>query len=302
MSEEIRCNCGLLIKENQIQNHFKDCSILYNYYIDLDFKINQLIKTYINSKDSLIIVRFLFKKVMQIFDDKLKDYNEIKDSSKGIITPNQLKVKTKEFELFDFSNTNIIDYNSPYENENKNNNYKNYVIEHIPVFYPEIKAKFKYLFYFFDVNCKMNEKISDLVERYKNNKFCPLLLQNAIVYPTYNGQKFDVDQTLEEIKYEVGDRIILNHLRNIDEKKAEENKKFLEKFIKLKTGHVPEYLNVNLPAFKIDENHYHEFVSNQSIFPWKCTICQTEFKEKEIRYYCTFCDINICECCHSKLS
>ena len=110
MSEEnIECECGIIISEMKFKDHFKDCSKLFNKYKDLDFKINKLIKEYIDSKESLIIVKFLFKRFIKLLEHKLKNYinniksgkesEEINSESKNIKNKLITPIETKEKKL-----------------------------------------------------------------------------------------------------------------------------------------------------------------------------------------------------------
>ena len=74
MDEDIFCECGLSFKENEFTMHFRQCKILYHKYEDFDFKLSQLLKKYINSIESLIIINFFFKRLIKIFNQELKNY------------------------------------------------------------------------------------------------------------------------------------------------------------------------------------------------------------------------------------
>ena len=75
MSHEIiNCECGKILGENKFMKHFKKCQKLINKYKDFDFKITTILKTYINNKDSLIIIKFLFKRFILLMDYKLNNY------------------------------------------------------------------------------------------------------------------------------------------------------------------------------------------------------------------------------------
>ena len=72
MSHEIiNCECGKTFEENEFMKHFKNCQTLINKYKDFDYIITNLLKSYINNKNSLIIIRFLFKRFMSLLNYKL---------------------------------------------------------------------------------------------------------------------------------------------------------------------------------------------------------------------------------------
>ena len=70
--EDIKCECGKLYKEKEFKNHFKNCIKLHEKYEEFDAKIIHLLKKYIISKDSLLIIKFFLKRFIKIFDYKLK--------------------------------------------------------------------------------------------------------------------------------------------------------------------------------------------------------------------------------------
>jgi hypothetical protein len=68
---EIFCECGLIFNENEFTKHYRHCKILSDKYKNFDFKFTQLLKVNFNSTQSLTILKFLFKKYIQIFDQKI---------------------------------------------------------------------------------------------------------------------------------------------------------------------------------------------------------------------------------------
>ena len=62
----IKCSCGIIYKLNEFINHFENCDLFYNEFKDFDFKIIQLLKQFINSKNSLIIIIFLLNRILKI--------------------------------------------------------------------------------------------------------------------------------------------------------------------------------------------------------------------------------------------
>ena len=70
--KEIMCECGQLFAESKFKTHFKTCKPLIDKYTDFDFKMIQLIKTYLNSRENLIIIKFFLERYIKILNYKLK--------------------------------------------------------------------------------------------------------------------------------------------------------------------------------------------------------------------------------------
>ena len=50
----------------------------------------------------------------------------------------------------------------------------------------------------------------------------------------------------------------------------------------------------------IVKEHQHKLVLCISIFDWICSLCKKRFYKKDANYYCSLCDFNMCQNCHSK--
>ena len=97
INETILCECNLSFNENDFLKHFKSCKILFDKYKDFDYKISQLLKNYIDSQNSLSIIKFLFKRFINIFEYKLKNYFNVNINSK--IIDNINNDKNNDFNL-----------------------------------------------------------------------------------------------------------------------------------------------------------------------------------------------------------
>lgn len=85
--ENFFCECGESFEEKEFKSHFKKFQKLFEKYKNFDFKISLLFKEYINSKESLIIIKFFLMRFMKFFDYKLKQLfkRNIPPSSESII-------------------------------------------------------------------------------------------------------------------------------------------------------------------------------------------------------------------------
>ena len=83
----IKCKCGYeIMAEKEIENHFKKCNYLFDKYKDIDCKISQIIKAKINSKEELIIMKYIFGRFIKLFDLKIKkhfDYKLLEEQQKS---------------------------------------------------------------------------------------------------------------------------------------------------------------------------------------------------------------------------
>ena len=48
------------------------------------------------------------------------------------------------------------------------------------------------------------------------------------------------------------------------------------------------------------KEHNHKLVYCITIHSWKCNLCNKKYDKKNARYYCSICDFNMCDECHSK--
>ena len=147
MDEDIFCECGLSFKENEFTMHFRQCKILYHKYEDFDFKLSQLLKKYINSIESLIIINFFFKRLIKIFNQELKNY--FTQPTINTININIKKIGKDSIKLVEYNHkfNNIIKEKKVSKEENIN------ILEKFTNLYPqnilldgEKKDIYQYLF------------------------------------------------------------------------------------------------------------------------------------------------------------
>ena len=48
------------------------------------------------------------------------------------------------------------------------------------------------------------------------------------------------------------------------------------------------------------KEHNHKLAYCISIFNWKCSLCKKNYGRNDARYYCSSCNFNMCNECHSK--
>ena len=195
----------------------------------------------------------------------------------------------------------------------------------------------------FPVKCKLNEKLSEVIERFKNK--CPQQLKEQLSIPIYKGLTINPEKTLSEIGIKNGEIILFIKTKKDGEtkKKKIENKekgheltqeelkqvkKWLEEYMAMKfmkmifkeenknnvinddniipldsRGSV-KFLDFILEKEKsgaiIVKEHEHKLVYCLTNFSWNCNLCNKNYEKKNARYFCSICDYNMCDECHSK--
>jgi hypothetical protein len=48
------------------------------------------------------------------------------------------------------------------------------------------------------------------------------------------------------------------------------------------------------------KEHKHKLVYCLTIFGWQCNLCNNKYNKENARYYCSICNFNMCDNCHSK--
>ena len=228
-------------------------------------------------------------------------------------------------------NNNLMNFNNFMNNINNNS---------------EIKFKFAFMMaQAFNIKAKPNEKLSDVIERFKNNE-CPNQLKQHLSIPVHGGQKInDINKTLSEIGIKNGDLILFiinkeenkgQKFENKEKKKPEltsdeiiQIKKWLEEYEAMKmisrclnnkkdnensndTNFIPldnrESVHNFLDFLKQKERigsitvkeHKHKLVYCLTDFKWICNLCNKKNEKCNARYYCSICNFNMCDECHSK--
>ena len=140
---------------------------------------------------------------------------------------------------------------------------------------------------------KSNEKLSDIINRFKNNSQCPEKLKNEIFYCYHNGSKVYMDKTLEESGIKDGDRILII----IKESKKDENYIEDEKEKNIENN---DLSLVKISSFGIIiKEHIHNLVYCLNTFNWKCNLCKIKYDKLKPKYFCSLCNYSMCENCHN---
>lgn len=142
-------------------------------------------------------------------------------------------------------------------------------------------------------NAKSNERLSDILNRFKNNSQCPEKLKNEIFYCYHNGSKVYMDKTLEESGIKDGDRILII----IKESKKDENDIEDEKEKNIENN---DLSLVKISSFGIIiKEHIHNLVYCLNTFNWKCNLCKIKYDKLKPKYFCSLCNYSMCENCYN---
>ena len=166
----------------------------------------------------------------------------------------------------------------------------------------EISMKFTFMgaqVYF--VKAKFNEKISDVIQRFKISQ-CPEDLKNQLKTPIHAGTKINIEKTISELGIKNGDIILFINDNKDDDRELtpEERQKVEELLIKLEKLFLLFAILGEQKENPIKE-HNHKLVLCLTIFDWKCNICNKNYNKTSPKFYCSLCDFNMCcECYTSK--
>jgi len=142
----------------------------------------------------------------------------------------------------------------------------------------------------FDVSGKPNDKLSSLINKFKN-KQCPDKLKDHLNLCLHFGYKLDIEKTLRELGIKNGARILfvvkqINNDNDNDDKKEKKN------------SHNNDLAQLS-PSGIIIKEHIHNLVYCLNNFSWKCNLCKGKYEKKSPKYYCSICNFSLCEKCHA---
>ena len=147
------------------------------------------------------------------------------------------------------------------------------------------------------------------------------------------GKEIDIDKTILELNFIDNQAILFIVQQNIDEDIKEVKKKYelkedeikqikkwiieykynhilnidnngkLENFEDKKLEDSKKLENIRKQekrCFIIIKEHPHKLIYCISLLNWDCSLCKEKFKKEDAKYYCSLCDFNMCDKCHSK--
>jgi hypothetical protein len=152
------------------------------------------------------------------------------------------------------------------------------------------------------VKANPNEKISTIIERFKNRQ-CPEELKIQLNNPYHSGQKIKKQQknkTLSQLNIKNNDIILFtmedNNEENDDRELTQGEKLTLKNLVK----GIETFANIiSILANKNVKEHNHYLVYLITDFNWKCNLCNTSNNKNTPRYYCSLCNFNMCKECYA---
>lgn len=72
LEKEIRCKCGVVMPEEEFSSHFKKCTDFKKGFRKFDESFSNLLKTFSEPKDNLLILRFLLRQYIVVLTKKIK--------------------------------------------------------------------------------------------------------------------------------------------------------------------------------------------------------------------------------------
>jgi len=171
----------------------------------------------------------------------------------------------------------------------------------------------------FFIDCKNEEKLSDIINRFKEINNIKEPMNIAIT----NGDKIkDKEKKLNELGIENNQLILfISQIKNNEKEIIEKKKQFhltedekiqLKKWLKEykenkiinKEKDIDSFFKYTKQKEKISsidvKEHPHKLVYCISILNWKCSLCDINYTKEKAKYYCCICDFNMCDKCHTK--
>jgi len=171
----------------------------------------------------------------------------------------------------------------------------------------------------FFIDCKNEEKLSDIINRFKEINNIKEPMNIAIT----NGDKIkDKEKKLNELGIENNQLILfISQIKNNEKEIIEKKKQFhltedekiqLKKWLKEykenkiinKEKDIDSFFKYTKQKEKISsidvKEHPHKLVYCISILNWKCSLCNINYTKEKAKYYCCICDFNMCDKCHTK--
>ena len=69
----IKCKCNNKFKESEFKSHFAKCPQFKEHFSNFDYKLSELIKTYSEPKENLILINYLLKLYVVVVEKKIKE-------------------------------------------------------------------------------------------------------------------------------------------------------------------------------------------------------------------------------------
>ena len=237
-----------------------------------------------------------------------------------------------------FNNFNNNNFNASFNNNNIDNNplrkFNSAEITqkmNINNFDSEIQINFRFInSQSFKINAKQNEKLIDVINKFKNNE-CPKELKEELTACICQGERIkDLNKSLSELNIRNEEPLLFMKDKSEEDKKKEEMKyelteREIEQVNRFKSKYAEIYFNQNsnndnannqeeIPTFIsflkkedrkggcgiLTKEHKDKLVYCVTNKEWTCRLCEQNYSKEKARYYCSICGYSMCENCHYK--
>ena len=114
---KITCSCNQQFTEEEFTKHYSSCHIFKSNFKDFDKNFGELLKSFSEPKERLLIVRFLLKQYINVIDKKLKKYfASLAKGNEGDVPPS---IGNNPPQNSGFSLNNKSYNNSQFQNNNQ---------------------------------------------------------------------------------------------------------------------------------------------------------------------------------------
>lgn len=72
MADHLRCKCKKIFQENEFAAHFSKCDDFKKHFKRFDHELGDLLKSYSEERENLLILRVLLKQYINVLDKKIK--------------------------------------------------------------------------------------------------------------------------------------------------------------------------------------------------------------------------------------
>ena len=88
--KNIKCKCGRSMSEEEFYRHFQNCQDFKTTFRQFDSQFGQLLQSYSEPKENLVIIRLLLKQYITVLEKKISNYLKSKGISEPLYSNNSM--------------------------------------------------------------------------------------------------------------------------------------------------------------------------------------------------------------------